>query len=267
MSEGGLERLGPDPTGPEFAGSGPAAPQAPKYGRSERVRQAKNFAAVASAHLSAADNEKVHAALSGVTQRPAAAAQLGSLLSEHNAASADAAAAVVPAANPPQAANGQTAAVGLFNWLLHNSYHVPIYYGYCTINGCTTVGNWDFTQTASVFYSSTKGMSYSGEIYYGSGTKATLSGVKVRLYRDVTNSSDTYEASLSCPTSGSSFDCTSEFGTGQGNYAGHWYYLQLDITSNPSGYPTNAFQMQTRRYLVVSNPSDWEFKSYQYYGD
>lgn len=54
---------------------------------------------------------------------------------------------------------------------------------------------------------------------------------------------------------------------GWANAAGHWYYLRLDMTTHPSGYPSSTFQMQTRRYKDITQPSDWEFLSYQYYGD
>ena len=76
-------------------------------------------------------------------------------------------------------------------------------------------------------------MTYSGEIYHESGVAATLSGVKVRLYRDITNSGDTYRASLPC---GSSFNPASSF--------------HADAPLSRSQQPQRL-----------------EFKSYQYYGN
>lgn len=230
------------------------------------VTQARNFMNQTTIALPAAVRTNINAALASSTG-PAKAAAQGSLLSQQNEQAAAKVSAVVPASVPAQAQHGETAATGLFYWLLHNSYHVPVYYGQCSTTSCTTGGSWDFTQTSNVFYSSTQGMAYSGEIYHNSGVSATLSGIQIRLFRDVSGGSDTDETSMTCPTSGSSFNCSGHFGPGQGNYQGHWYYLRLDETTHPSGYASSSFQMQTRRYLVVSNPSDWGFKSYSYYGN
>lgn len=234
---------------------------------SGHTQQAQRF--VSKLHGVAAEAARTALASALDATSPADASKAVSTLYSTKASSAARASTTqaTPAVTAPaQARNGETAAVGYYNWLLHDSYNVPVYYGECSSysGSCTTYGSWDFTLTANTTDVGDNGMLFSSEIAHRSGVSATLSGVSVRLCRDVTGGGDTYEATLPCPTSGSSFSCTK--GTKSGNVVGHWYYLELNITTHPSGHAASTFQVQTRRYKNVS-PQIWQFLSYQYFNN
>jgi hypothetical protein len=217
----------------------------------------------------------VPAAVAGAIDRALAAArtgagaqQAGTDLSSVNAISA-APAAIAATSPPPQATHGETAAVGYFNWLLHNSHNVALYYGACNTT-CHTDGYWDADLNASVFYASSEGLHWYNYVTYGGGISATLQKWQVRLFRDISGGTpDTDEHTLPCSHTSISAECNNNLGTGQGYVQGHWYYIRVDYTEQPNnGDPSGSLQIQTRRYQVVNQSSyDWEFQSYRYFGN
>jgi len=42
---------------------------------------------------------------------------------------------------------------------------------------------------------------------------------------------------------------------------GNWYYFRIDFVDQPGGYPNSSFQIQTRRWKIISS-SNWQFLAY-----
>jgi hypothetical protein len=85
----------------------------------------------------------------------------------------------------------------------------------------------------------------------------------VRLVRDWAGHRDSTKQTSSCPSSGTNLEC--HFTSKKGTQRGHWYYFRLDLTHNPTSYPSSVYQGQTRRYKVI-DATHWQFIAHQYGG-
>ena len=242
-----------------------------------RVAQAQVFANDVRSQVPANVSSTIDGAVSSASTL--GADQAGTNLSDSNATAATSSSAspatttttttTTAASAPAQANNGETAAIGYFYWILHNSHNVKLYYGACNSNGCHTDGDLSADLDSNVFYAAESGMHWYNYVTQDSGTSATITKWEVRLFRDITNSADTDEYTVPCSHTSVSAECNRYLGRGQGYVQGHWYYIRVDDTLDPNNSdPASSFQIQNRRYDVINSSSyDWEYLSYKYHGN
>lgn len=248
------------------AGTSPVVAAVANQLRLGHVDIARRFVSAVGPHESLATQTLLRRAVTqaGGGQASAAAEQLDAANVPNSvyASPAGTARAEAAAPKPPQAGNGETKAVSLYKWELHGSTNVPVYVGKCSTNGCQTLTVMTYDLQADTYFPA-DGAQYIAGITPKSGVTNNMTGIKLRLFRDVTHSPDTDEATAPCASSGTRYHC--DWRTRSGTTVGHWYYFRLDLTDNPSGGPSSTYQGQTRRYDVI-NSGNWQFIAYNYGG-
>lgn len=160
--------------------------------------------------------------------------------------------------NPPQAKHGECCAVTRYNWELHGSSSVNIYYGDC-LNSCETDG-WIVATNVNSNTNFAPDAYWNSGYGQGSGEHASFSNHKVRVFEDITNASDPVKGTLGCTTSGySALDCQ---GTVRSpTLVGHWYYYREDFHLDYFSGAVNV-QIQSRRWEVLDGGTNWQFKAF-----